>query len=50
MSKAKAKTYKSEAMAAVHEMMEALDPNYESELARSVMAECERLLDEEAGT
>ena len=35
---------------AVHEMMEALDPNYESELARSVMAECERLLDEGAGT
>ena len=34
---------------AVHEMMEALDPNYESELARSVMDECERLLDEEAG-
>ena len=30
---------------AVHEMMEALDPNYESDLARSMMAECESLLD-----
>lgn len=29
-----------------HEMMEALDPRYESEIARSLMAECERLLDE----
>ena len=28
-----------------HEMMEALDPNYDSELARSLMAECESLLD-----
>lgn len=28
-----------------HEMMEALDPNYHSELAESLMAECERLLD-----
>ncbi|MGL1834472.1 hypothetical protein ACKVEX_12780 [Rhodocyclaceae bacterium SMB388] len=28
-----------------HEMMEALDPTYDSELARSLMAECERLLD-----
>ena len=32
----------------VHEMMEALDPNYESEHARALMAECERLLDDEA--
>jgi hypothetical protein len=30
---------------AVHEMMEALDPNYDSDLARSLMAECESLLD-----
>lgn len=29
-----------------HEMMEALDPNYRSELAESLMAECERLLDQ----
>lgn len=28
-----------------HEMMEALDPHYESDLARSLMAECVRLLD-----
>ena len=28
-----------------HEMMEALDPNYDSELARSMMDECARLLD-----
>lgn len=28
-----------------HEMMEALDPNYESETAQSLMSECERLLD-----
>lgn len=28
-----------------HEMMEALDPNYESDTARTLMAECERLLD-----
>lgn len=28
-----------------HEMMEALDPNYHSELAELFMAECERLLD-----
>jgi len=26
-------------------MMEALDPNHHSELAESLMAECERLLD-----
>ena len=30
---------------AVHEMMEALDPNYESDLARALMAECESVLD-----
>jgi len=29
-----------------HEMNEALDPNHQSELAQSLMAECERLLDE----
>jgi hypothetical protein len=28
-----------------HEMMEALDPNYQSELAQTMLAECERLLD-----
>ncbi|ENO91784.1 hypothetical protein C662_15016 [Thauera sp. 28] len=28
-----------------HEMMEALDPNYDSELARSMMDECAGLLD-----
>lgn len=28
-----------------HEMMEALDANYESELGQSLMLECERLLD-----
>ena len=28
-----------------HEMTEALDPNYHSELAISLLAECERLLD-----
>jgi hypothetical protein len=28
-----------------HEMMEALDPNYSSELAPTLMAECERRLD-----
>lgn len=34
-----------------HEMMESLDPNYQSEIGRSMMAECERLLDsaQEAG-
>jgi hypothetical protein len=26
-------------------MMEALDPNYQSELAQTMLAECERLLD-----
>lgn len=30
-----------------HEMMEALDPNYQSELAPSLLKECERLLDSE---
>lgn len=29
-----------------HEMMEALDPNYQSEIARALMAECDRLLDD----
>lgn len=28
-----------------HEMMESLDPNHHSEIAESLMAECERLLD-----
>lgn len=28
-----------------HEMMQALDPNYASEIAPALMAECERLLD-----
>ena len=28
-----------------HEMMEALDPNHDSDLARSMMDECTRLLD-----
>jgi len=28
-----------------HEMMEALDPNYHSEITESLMTECERLLD-----
>jgi len=30
-----------------HEMMESLDPNYQSEIARSLMVECERILDSE---
>lgn len=30
---------------AAHEMMEALDPNHRSELAQTMLAECERLLD-----
>ena len=29
-----------------HEMMQALDPNYRSELAETMMAECARLLDD----
>ncbi|MDD2742372.1 MAG: hypothetical protein PHV02_08865 [Rhodocyclaceae bacterium] len=29
-----------------HEMMESLDPNYHSELAETLMVECERLLDD----
>ena len=29
----------------VHEMMEALDPNYESEIGKALMVECERMLD-----
>lgn len=28
-----------------HEMMESLDPNYASEIAQSLMAECEAMLD-----
>ena len=28
-----------------HEMMESLDPNYHSEIARTLMVECERVLD-----
>lgn len=32
-----------------HEMMESLDPNYHSELAQSLMLECERLLDDATG-
>lgn len=31
-----------------HEMTEALDPNYHSELAQTMLAECEKLLDEAA--
>ena len=33
-----------------HEMMESLDPNYHSELARTLMRECEHLLDGAADT
>jgi hypothetical protein len=33
---------------AAHEMMEALDPNYYSELAQAMLAECENLLDGES--
>lgn len=29
----------------VHEMMESLDPNYQSEIGASLMVECERVLD-----
>ena len=29
----------------VHEMMESLDPNYQSEIGGSLMLECERVLD-----
>lgn len=32
-----------------HEMMESLDPRYHSEIALSLMAECERLLDDRQG-
>ena len=32
-------------MYAAHEMMEALDPNYHSQLAQTMLAECEALLD-----
>ncbi|AXS79974.1 hypothetical protein [Dechloromonas sp. HYN0024] len=34
-------------MYTAHEMMESLDPNHHSEIAESLMVECERLLDEE---
>jgi hypothetical protein len=34
---------------AAHEMMEALDPNYHSELAQTMLAECENLLDGDPG-
>ena len=30
-----------------HEMMESLDPNYQSDIARSLMLECERILDKQ---
>ena len=30
----------------VHEMMESLDPNYQSEIAGSFMVECERVFDD----
>lgn len=32
-------------MYTAHDMMEALDPNHHSDIAESLMAECERLLD-----
>lgn len=32
-----------------HEMMESLDPNYQSEIGRSLMEECERILDSASG-
>lgn len=35
-------------MYTAHEMMESLDPNHHSEIAESLMMECERLLDESA--
>jgi len=31
----------------VHEMMESLDPNYQSDIGRSLMVECEGILDSE---
>jgi hypothetical protein len=31
----------------VHEMMESLDPNYQSDIAQSLMVECERVFDNE---
>jgi hypothetical protein len=33
-----------------HEMMESLDPNYQSEIGQSLMIECERMLDGGPGT
>lgn len=37
-------------MYTAHEMMESLDPNHQSDIAESLMAECERLLDSSAAT
>ena len=34
----------------VYEMMESLDPNYQSNIGQSLMVECERLLDSESLT
>jgi hypothetical protein len=31
----------------VHEMMESLDPNYQSSIAQSLMLECESLFDQQ---
>ena len=31
-----------------HEMMESLDPNYQSEIGNALMVECERMLDSAA--
>jgi hypothetical protein len=33
-----------------HEMMESLDPNYESDVGRSLMVECQRFLDTAVAT
>lgn len=32
-----------------HEMMQSLDPNYQSEIGQSMMAECERVFDDTEG-
>ncbi|MBS1144057.1 MAG: hypothetical protein H6R14_1463 [Proteobacteria bacterium] len=37
-------------MYTAHDMMESLDPNHQSDIAESLMAECERLLDSSAAT
>jgi hypothetical protein len=37
-------------MYTAHEMMESLDPNHHSEIAESLMVECERLLDNGAAS